>query len=102
MGFSLSISATLLDRVQLDLLFTSDCCPHAAAHLKVNQPRNAVARRELTLIRSMLRYADELRDPLDYLDEVSGEKPQKEMVGRVGRAQAKRGTKRSKSAPKAR
>ena len=29
-------------------------------------------------------------------------KPQKEMVGRVGRAQAKRGTKRSNSAPKAR
>jgi DNA end-binding protein Ku len=32
------------------------------------------------LIMEMLRYADELRDPLDYLDEVSGEKPQKEMV----------------------
>lgn len=32
------------------------------------------------LVMEMLRYADELRDPLEYFDEVPPEKPQKDMV----------------------
>ena len=40
----------------------------------------AVAPLEDGLMMEMLRYADELRDPVDYFDEVPSIKPDKEMV----------------------
>jgi DNA end-binding protein Ku len=40
----------------------------------------AVAPLEDGLVMEMLRYADELRDPAEYFDEVPGAKPQKDMV----------------------